>query len=55
MKLALLSDDGEVIDTSEEFTHKEWTALLNNPLGAAHLLRDPCEAPRLQAFIEGGV
>lgn len=34
MKLALIGDDGTVVDTTEEFTREEWIALSITGKGA---------------------
>lgn len=38
MKLLLVSDSGDVLDSTDDFTREEWDNL--SPIGAAALLND---------------
>jgi hypothetical protein len=40
MKLLLLSDDGQVLDSTDEFTREEWDALNTQPIAAFAMLNE---------------
>lgn len=40
MKLLLLSDDGQVIDSTDDFTRDEFAAAQAKPFGAVAMLQD---------------
>lgn len=40
MRLLLVSDDGQVIDSTDEFTREDWEGLTTHSAGALDLLRD---------------